>query len=239
MYYIFDSLADQFQINLAKDNRSFNKENYHEFFQTCKSYMDNVLPVLETDLITLKLLLRMVGLLPIKRENFDRYDQHANSFATEVLRHIRLKFNHLLESTTEKEQVLFRDGLATLLCIELLYPSDDNSNDNKLIFLRQISDVKQRQIIADKILLQLYEFNEPIYTNSTWTDLFTFVNPNMIKLQDIYIFDSFESYIMFITKVSAVHPESDHFNKKITEELERLIYYDKLRSKIHNKITNY
>jgi len=239
MYSIFDSLAHQFQVNLDNDNRSFDKESYHEFFHTCKLYMDNVLPALEIDVITLKILVRMVGLLPIERDNFDRNDQHANSFATEVLRCVRQQFNNLLGSVNEIEQVLFKSGLATLLCIELLYPTDHNSNDNKLIFLCQLSDVQQRQIIAHEILLQLYEFNEPIYANSTWTDLFTIVDPNMIKLQDTYIFDSFETYIMFITKVSAVHPDSDHFNRKITEELPRLIDFDKLRSKIHNKITNY
>ena len=231
-------MARQFQINLDSDNRNFEKNNYHEFFQTCKLYIDNILPALETDLITLKTVVRMVGLLPVKRENFDRNDQHANSFAIEVLRHIRLKFDRLFESTIETEQLLFRKGLATLLCIELLYPSDDSSNDNKLIFLRQIVDLEQRQTIAHQILLQLYQFNEPIYTNSNWTDLFTFVDPNMIRLQDIYIFDSFESYIIFITNVLPVHPDSEHFMKKITEELPRLIDFDKFRSKTHHKITH-
>ena len=201
--------------------------------------MDSLLPVLETDVEALKTLVRMVGLLPIELENFDRYYQLANSFAIEILRHIRPQFNRLFKSVNETEQVLFRNGLATLLCIELLNPAEDNSDDNKLVFLSQIPDIKQCQTIANEILLKLYEFNLPIYTNSTWTDLFTFIDPNMIKLQDIYIFDSFNSYITFITKASPLHPENDHFYTKVTEELPRLIYFDKFRSKILNKITNY
>lgn len=231
MYHMFDRLAHQFQVNLVEDNRHFDKKNYHEFFKMCTSYMDNILPTLETHIVTLKIIVRMIGLLPITKTNFDRFNEYANYFATQVLQYIRPQFNNLFGSVNEPEQVLFKSGLATLLCIELLYSTDHNSNDNKLIFLCQISDVKQRQIIAHEILLQLYEFNEPIYANSTWTDLFTIVDPNMIKLQDIYIFDSFETYIMFITKVSPVYPDSNHFYSKITKQLKDLIYFKNLRSK--------
>jgi hypothetical protein len=197
--------------------------------------MGDVSRSLETDLTTLKIILRMIGLLPIEKQSFDRHNRHANEFATKIMLQVRKRFDSLLQLIYKDEQLLSRNGLATLLCIELFYATPDDPGDDKIRFICQISDEKKRQDIANDILTELYKFNEPIYANATWIDLFMMVNWNMIKLQEIYLINSFETYIMFITKVSAVYPNNNHFYNQIAAEFERLHYYNNLRGKLIKK----
>ena len=236
MYYIFDILAHQFQDYLTKIDNTFDKKNYDEFFETCILYIDNISAGLETDIMILKIIPLMIGLLPITKKNFIRYSEHANKFASNVMLHIRKQCTNVFRQVKEDEQFLFRRGLSILICIELLYATTTNDSDeNKVRFIENIYDEKQRQDIANEILLELYKLNEPIYANSTWLDLFTFVNPNMIKLQDMSLIDSFELYIMFITKVSSFYPDTNHFYSKITREFEIFTYHGDFQSKMIRK----
>ena len=231
MFNEFDALANQFHINLDNSVHIFDEKAYTGFFEKCNSYIKNILRDSNSRPAVLKIILRMVGLLPIKKDSFFRQNPCANAFATEIMQHVRTTFDSLLKAVNDQEQLLFGSGLAILLCIELLYSNYNDSDGTKLKFLFDMPDTKQRQDIANNLLEQLYELNLPIHASSTWTDLFTIVNPDKIKLQDMHLTNSFETYITIINKVLATHTDTKRFYNEIIDEFKKLIRNDHFRGK--------
>ncbi len=214
LYDLFNILVDQFR---TTDNLT--RRDFQEFFEKCLKYLQYT----STDLKALIVIVRMIALLPpIRKENFDRNCLSASEFIHKIMCHIRTDFLHLLKFET-------KDGLAILSAFELFYQKLEHSNDNKLDYLHQISDEKLREDIANKILLQLSRLEQPIIANSNWTDLFTMVNPQEIKINYLNLAASFETLIISITKISRVLKDYHRFEKQLATSA----FYDYLPSKFH------
>jgi hypothetical protein len=235
MYDLFNTLAQQFQIILSEDKYTFHQRDFQDFFENCLEYLRNTPIDFRTDSIALKIILQMIGLLaPIKKESFDRNCSSAHIFTTEIMFHVRANFKHLLKLVEGSEWLLFSSGLATLSSFEILYHSVDNSNDNTLDFLHQISDEKQRQGIANELLFQLFTLEQPIFGNSNWTDLFTIVNPATIEINHLNLAASFETFILCITKIARILKGPQHFEEQIVTCFENRVHYNHLQSKLLN-----
>ncbi len=234
-YDLFNTLAQQFQITLSVDKYTFHQRDFQDFFENCLEYLGNTSIDFQTDQMTLKIMLQMIGLLaPIKKESFDRDCWSVQAFSTKIMFHVRENFEHLLELVEGSEWFLFSSGLATLSSFEILYQSVDSFNDNTLDFLHQISDEKQRQGIANELLLQLFTLEQPIFGNSNWPDLFTIVNPDTIEINHLNLAASFETFILCITKIARILNGPQHFEEQIVACFENRVLYNHLQSKLRN-----
>jgi hypothetical protein len=226
-YDLFNVLANQFQITMLKDNYTFTRRNFQDFFEKCLKYLQYT----STDLMALIVTIRMMALLtPMTKENFDRYCSSASEFTIKIMHQIRTNFPQLFKSVNKSKWPLLKKGLGILFAFELLYQKLDHSDPNKLDFMYQISDEKLRQDIANEILLQLSSLDQPIIANSNWTDLFTMVDSQQIKIHHLNLAASFETLILCITKISEVLKDYHYFEKQLAIP----VFYDYLPSKSIN-----
>ncbi len=173
----------------------------------------------------------MIGLLaPIKKNNFDLECPSVRVFTTRIIYYVREYFSNLLKLVNGSEWLLLKSGLTIILCFELLYHRLDCSK-NEFALLHEISDDKQRKDIANEILLQLFKFDKPILTNSSWIDLFTIIDPDKIDINYLNLAASFENFIMCITRISSVLINYRDFEGKIADYFDNCVSYDRLQGK--------
>jgi hypothetical protein len=187
----------------------------------------------------LRTIIRMIGLMPITKIAFNRHDGAVAQYTTAIMSYLRKYIVSLCDSTEENELSSFAAGLAILTSVVLFYAVPGDPINNEIDFLRHIHDEKRRRTIAHRILQQLYEINEPIYGNSSWTDLFLFVNSEMIDLNlNINLTDSLETYIAFLTKMYAVHEKLVQKQGVMLRLLSRFLD-QQLTSKVTIKLRSY
>jgi hypothetical protein len=226
-------MIDQYQVAQSA-HTPMNKYTFQNVFEICNRYLYDVFSNSNTKPMTIKILLRMIGLLFFEKEDFDQYNQESVEFANKIMIYVRQNFSILYQSVNQEEWILFRRGLTILLCIELLQYKFNDSNENQISFLQQIPDENQRQIMAYELLDQLYKLDQPIVGNSHWTDLFTLINPTKIDVNQLNLIDSFETFIICIKKISQVLPNDSAFEVHIVDYLENRISNNYLQSKITN-----
>jgi len=134
----------------------------------------------------------------------------------------------------ETEWFLFKCGLATFLSIELLDHGSNSFNDNKVALLQEIPDEIKRQDFANELLYQLHKIDQRIFGDSKWTDLFTIVDPTKIDINQLNLTNSFETFIICITKISRVLIEYSRFEEQIADYLHTRILYGTMQGKVTN-----
>lgn len=234
MFDVFDILVSQLQITLPTESDTFDANKFLDIFEKCHEYIRDILDRCEDKPRVLKVILCMIGMLPIKKESFRRYYSHSISSANTVMSYVRNSIVRLFQSVNETERVLFHKGLATLMSIELLQYKSPGTNDNKVIFLQQISDEKYRQIIANTLLDQLYQLNQPIFGDINWTDLFLMIDSTKINIKHVYLHNSFVTFIISITKLSSILTDSSVFQEQIENDLHEYLSAEWMKSKMKN-----
>jgi len=234
MYDLFNKLIQQFQMTLSNDNYILTKREFQNCFDICLDYLNNI-PINQQNDQTIrriKIILRMIGLLtPIKKESFDQNCISAQQFINKIILHIRANFQELLKLVDGIEWLLFKNGLALLFALELLYQQINNSQENKLTYLYEISDKKQRQDVANELLQQLYNLEQPLSMNSNWIDLFRIVDPQIIDIKHLNLAVTFESFIMCITQISTVLQIHHQLEEQIGDYFQNRVFYNCLQSK--------
>ena len=177
MYNEFDILAAQFRLASPTENNALNADEFHDFFEHSHRYLSDIVINSNEKRAMVKIIFRMIGLLSIGKESFDRYDRHSTALANGLMFCVRESFDKLCQSMDELEWVLFEGGLTMFLCIELLQYPLYSPNENKVTFLQQISDQNRREYVAYELLNRLQQLDQPIFGDSNWTDLFTMVDP--------------------------------------------------------------
>ncbi len=151
VYDIFDTLIDQFQTFLVTKPIPFTIFDFNDFFEHCNQYLINILNNSNEKSTTLKIILRMIGSLSISKKSFNRLNKCSNDFANRIMMDVRRDFNMLYQSVNDNERLLFKNGLITLLCIELVYDKRCSPNKNEVAFLQQMPNENERQDIASQL----------------------------------------------------------------------------------------
>ena len=232
--HIFDILVDQFKTALSENNRSLDANEFRDFFERCNQYL---YPKIETssDKVTiLKITLRMIGVLSITKEDFDRNQNYSITFANKVMPCVRKNFVDLCRSVETQEWILFQKGLAMLLCIEILqYKPDDRSRKHDVTFLQIIPDM-QRRAVADELIDRLHKLDYTIFGDPNWTDLFTITDPKKININQLNVINSFEVLIIALTKISQALEDCSTFEENIDTYLENRVLPCCIEGKVIN-----
>lgn len=175
----------------------------------------------------LKMILRTIGCLSIPKQHFSRSSKHGKEFAHRIMMDMQRDSKMLYQSVNENEQSLFKYGLITLLCIELVYEKRRKINENEIALLQEMFDKNQCEDIAYQLLCQLHRLNFPIVGDSNWTELFTMIDPAKIEIKYLDLVDSLEAFIQCMKHISKVLLEDNRFQRSIKD------YFDQRISKKH------
>lgn len=171
-------------------------------------------------------------LLSIPKKHFSRSSKHAKDFAHRIIMHIKSNSKVLYLSVKENEQSLFKYGLITLLCIELVYEKRHEASDNEIAILQEMFDINQCQDIAYQLLCQLHRLNFPIVGNTNWTALFTMIDPAKIEIKHLDLVDLLEVFIQCMNNISEVVLDDDPFQQPIKDYFDQRISEDHIRGKL-------
>lgn len=238
MFSVFDTLLDQLKVASPTENNTLNAEEFKDFFEKCDRYVPDILATSTANITVLKVILRMIGALSIQKEAFDRDNDISIRFASVMMYYVWGTFENLYQHVRDDEWILFSRGLVMLISIELLQYKSNHTNENKVIFLQRIPDQAQRRTVANKLLSRLCKLEEILYGDPNWTDLFTLVDPRIIHIDHMRLTKSIETFIICITKIAQVLPDTSTFEDALERHLEDRIGDNSIEGKIIDSHTS-
>ncbi|CAF4423205.1 unnamed protein product, partial [Rotaria sp. Silwood2] len=217
-----DSLFDQFAATLESRKIIISRESLKIFFNLCYKYLSTIENVLKQDLDALKILIRMIGLLSISRENLI-FDQAASIFASIILKNLCDKLDAVLTTINENDWTSFCQGLVTLICIKLLHQGNENEASNTIDLLSRMPEGQQRKDAVLKLLDLFYELQCRLSKNKVM-ELYTLVEPDDLALKYLELAVSIEIYIDYLTYFLKIREDNTNdFQENIKDQLDRLL----------------
>jgi len=226
MYDVFDILIDQFQRSAQENNRILTRDDFNDFFQSCLTYLYYAMPNSIKQHIAEKIIIRMTGLLPITKLNFDLNSKDTIHFTSALIDDIKDHYDHIFATITTNEWLLFRDGLILYLSIELLSKSDDT-----ITLIHRMKNEQCKKDLANVLLQRLEELQRPIL-GLNWTDLFTLVHPNILTLKQLELTTSIQIYITSLVQIVGINRNEMEIRDTIIRQFDKLVYEDRLPGKI-------
>ncbi|CAF2969685.1 unnamed protein product [Rotaria sp. Silwood2] len=188
----------------------------------------------------------MIGVLPIDKQNLKLPDDSTVNFTATIISKLTERLQDVISSLKEDEWNSFKDGLKTVICIQLLSQTYKKSNINPLELLLNASIQAERLDIAKRVLklIENIQENKDI-PESIWFELLVLDSPdNLIETIPIKQIP-FEAYLKCAIKVvpvliqfgNFVNQLSSHFDGAVKDnefliDLENIIFLlDFLRNK--------
>jgi hypothetical protein len=198
MYGIFDEFINQFRENIH--NRICPTDSYKQFFNECNNYVLISLKKTENKPVGIKQIIRMIGLFPIDKQNFELPHDPTKNFTFAIMSELSKSLEDVINCLTKDEWDLFKEGLGTLLCIQLLSKSTGKSSANPLeLLLNEAIESARLDIV--KIALRFFKNIGKDPPESIWFELLVLDSPEGLiynnRMQDI----SFETYLKCATKI--------------------------------------
>jgi hypothetical protein len=154
MYGIFDEFINQFRENIH--NRICPTDSYKQFFNECNNYVLISLKKTENKPVGIKQIIRMIGLFPIDKQNFELPHDPTKNFTFAIMSELSKSLEDVINCLTKDEWDLFKEGLGTLLCIQLLSKSTGKSSANPLeLLLNEAIESARLDIV--KIALRFFK----------------------------------------------------------------------------------
>jgi hypothetical protein len=225
MYDIFDLLIHQFQIAVQEDSRRLGREDFNDFFQSCFTQLPYAISTAENQHIADKIIIRMTGILPITKGNFDLTSQFTTNFAAALIDDIKEHYDHLFSTITLNEWPLFRDGLTLYICIDLLSKPKDT-----ITIVHRVKNEECKKDLANILLQRLEDLHRPIL-GLNWTGLFTLVDPNILTLQQLGLTESIQTYVTSLVQIVGMNIKEMDLSDKIIRHFDQLIFEDRLPGK--------
>ncbi|CAF3343766.1 unnamed protein product [Rotaria socialis] len=220
MYDHFNSLIDQFQSAVRETNRKLIREEFNDFFQTCLTHLSYAMPPATNPDIGEKIIIRMIGLLPVKKTNFDLTSHSTTQFAFALIDDIKEHYDDLFATITTGDWPLFRDGLTLCLALELLSKSKDT-----ILLVHQMKNEACKKDLANALLLRLEYLERPVL-GLNWISLFTIVDPNIFSVKQLELTGSIATYITSLVQIVGMNIDKMEVADETIRHFDKLIFED-------------
>ncbi|CAF3200501.1 unnamed protein product [Rotaria socialis] len=225
-FFLQQSTYDRFndfiiQFKAAMYGRTFVRDCCEDFFKECNKYVADSLKRSTNKPNGIKQIIRMIGLVPINKQNFGLPNTSTENFTNVIMSEFTKHLKDVISSLAEDEWNSFRDGMVTLICIQLLSQTFKKSNTSPLEVLLNASIQPERLEIIKRLLNFIKNINgdrnipEPI-----WFELLVLdSSDNLIKTIPIEII-SFEVYVRCATKVVPALAQFDNFINRLSSHFD-------------------
>ncbi|CAF3395094.1 unnamed protein product [Rotaria sp. Silwood1] len=220
MFDHFNALIDQFQKVVQETNRSLIREEFNDFFQSCITHLSYAIPPSTNQHIAEKIIIRMTGLLPITKVNFDLSSHFVVNFTLALIDDIKEHYDNLFATVSLSDWPLFRDGLTLYLAIELLSKPKDT-----IELVHQMKNEQYKKDLANILLKRLESLGRPVL-GLNWTSIFTTVDSNILTLKQLELTRSIKTYVTSLVQIVGMNISEMELSDKIIRHFDRLIYED-------------
>ena len=223
MHEAFDYLLHQFSEQICPgQGRILSRDELTAFFLTCYTQLPKINNLLRESEKAFELYLRMLGILPISKDNFPVYNDTLDSLIVDLYDHTKKHFSQLLSVVNGPNRSMMVRGLTVLMCIPLL--SNRNTFDT-ISLLREISGDHpgQRSAIVHELLKRVIEFRIPIQMQN-WAGLFTFATDKYLFCQSLDLVTTLDDYLIVLLHAIRTCSFNAQNQTELTEKLDRLIH---------------
>lgn len=218
-----DLLLQQFTTNVRDHVREFSFENLNLFFKTCRQYYSTIEETIKQDLSALKILIRMIAVLPLKKGNI-RESEAARRFSSIVVNILSEKLLDIWPTIVDTEWSSLDTGLVKLFCLKLLF--DQNSERNTSTCINLISIIPneaRRRHISLEILSLLSDLRHTLPSDQE-TMLYELTDWNALTLKHLEVTSSLTVYINHLAQFLTTHKEdpaqlAESIQSRLTELL--------------------
>jgi len=222
MYNTFDILVEQFQNQITQHPQLLTSLELADFFQGCSLHLNYALASSVDNFTANKILLRMIGVLPIEKKNLDLRKREIKNFIAPILDFVRDNYTAILSTVTVEDWLLFRNGLVICLLFDLLTEQKDT-----IKLVHAIPDVDQKQNLATVLLKKLEEFQKPIL-GLNWTSIFPLVDPNGLSLNSLELTQSMETYVTSLISILHAKGYSEATVTEVNQHFDDLVRRERL-----------
>jgi hypothetical protein len=200
---------------------TLSKSDFIGIVKTTYTYFSNKERILNNSLAMISIV-RMIGILPIEKDNFIITDNYARKLSTfilkKVLEHL-MPIHEKMEDT--KKSISFNDGLAALMSIEILNDEDMNTPFYTISLLSKIpaNENKQQQQIANRVYQALMKLKLPI-KRINWIELLTFVENNELDFHCLWLTTTFDQFLSCLERIVPQFELNDNIKDTIITILE-------------------
>lgn len=222
MYEAFDYLLDQFTKQISHvPRRTLSRDELNAFFLACFTQLPQINDLLRGSKSALEWYLRMLGILPISKDNFPACNDTLDLLLSDLYDHTKKHFSQLLSAIDDPNQSATARGLTLLMCIPLL---SNRSTFDTVSLLRGIGDdhPEQRQAIAHAVLKRLIEFRMAIQLRN-WTDLFAFATDKHLIFQSLGLVTTLEDYLRILLHAIRTCSINEQEGTELTTKLDRMV----------------
>lgn len=223
-YNIFDSFLQQFKIAIHERGRSIARENLNIFFYNCRKFYSIIEHNVKQGIFALKILVRMIAVLPINKDNIIIGSEAGRQFASIVLNTLSKNLETVWPTITNEEWPSFREGLVTLCCVKLLHSQkSENPEENAVHILSMIPNDGQKQEIATHLLNLLSNLQCTLAENQE-VALYALAGEQHLTVEHLELANSLETYISYLDQLMMVYQgNTNELEEKIQTQLNKLL----------------
>ena len=218
IYPTFRILTEQFIKSAKEDKRKLVTTDVNEFFQDCFTYSPYALSVEAREGVVNKIIICMMGILPIAKSNFDVKSQFTVNFTLAMTGTLREHFDKVFATVHQDEWPLFRDGLVLFVSIEFLIKADDT-----MTLIHRMKNEECKKDLANVLLQRLEELQRPII-GLNWTDLFALVDQNILTLKQIELTESIPIYITSLVQILGIEKNNSVLEDQVILQIANVIF---------------
>ncbi|CAF1416103.1 unnamed protein product, partial [Rotaria magnacalcarata] len=192
-----------------------------DFFNEGNKYVADSLKISTNKPNGIKQIIRMIGLVPINKQNFGLPNISTKNFTNVIMSEFTKHLKDVISSLAEDERNSFRDGMATLICIQLLSQTFKKSNPNPLELFLNASIQPERLEIIKRLLNFIKNIKgDRNIPESIWFELLVLdSSDNLIKTIPMEIV-SFEVYLRCATKVVPALAQFNNFINRLSSHFD-------------------
>ncbi|CAF1549778.1 unnamed protein product, partial [Adineta ricciae] len=222
IYPTFRVLTEQFIRSAQEDKRKLVTADVNEIFQDCFTYSLYALSVEAREGVVNKIIICMMGILPIAKSNFDVKSHFTVNFTLAMTGTLREHFDKVFATVNQDEWPLFRDGLVLFMSIEFLIKAGDT-----MTLIHRMKNEQCKKDLANVLLQRLEELQRPII-GLNWTDLFALVDQNILTLKQIELTESIPIYITSLIQILEIEKNSSTLQDQVIRQFDNLIFESRL-----------
>ena len=224
---IFENFIQQFVCFIHINSIGLTKSDFLAFMKTTLTYFSNKQRIL-TKPSALITFIRMMGVLPLTKENFSWTDNYARQLSNLILNKVSQQFNSIFEQVNAEEWNTFKDGLVILMTIEIYNDKESKTDLDSISLLFRIPENNnQKDQIANLFFNQLMQLKSPIEQNS-WTKLLPLINNDKLDFNCLSLANSFDQMISCFEHLLSLYQIDDEITRTIIR-----IFNTKLNINLH------
>lgn len=214
-------MIEQFSEFRNNHTAQFSYNDLNDFFWCCLNHYTVVEKIINASIDAVKILIRMLSVLPINLENITGKSAAARIMVSNIRRNVLNKNLFFWEVVLNHEWPSLRQGLVTSLCLGLYFSERAEHTDQCSIVLKEITDQTKRTEAVTQ-LLDLLKRVKCLPKREEMLKLFGLIESKSLTLEPLENSGYLEIYIHHLTQIIlSTENGNDQWEEKVRMQLKK------------------